>query len=42
MAFPEGQACLGVHQVDEIADAKVGLELGFLGGRKGIVLVFDR
>jgi len=30
-----------VHQVDKVADAKVGLKLGFLGGRQGTILVFD-
>jgi len=41
MVLPKGQTCLGVHQVDKVADAKVGLKLGFLGGRQGTILVFD-
>ena len=31
MAFFEAQAGLGVHQVNEVADAKVAFEVGFLG-----------
>jgi hypothetical protein len=42
MVLAEGQAGLGVHQVDEVADAKIRLKFGFLGLRQGIILVFDR
>ena len=30
-----------MHQIDEVTDAEIVLKLGFLGGRQGIVLIFD-
>jgi hypothetical protein len=38
-AFPEGQAGFGVHQVNEVANAKVTFKLGLFSTRQGVILV---
>src|SRR3954452_20331634 len=37
----EGEAGLGVHQIDEVTDAEIVLKLDFLGGSQGVILILD-
>ena len=41
MELAQGEACLGVHQVDEGADAEIAFQFGLFRAGQGVVLIFD-